>query len=478
MTTAADTRVVFLDLEALENCHNVVQTVCEATKHPGNPVLPLGDVDEWDALQARPWEARTVLYDGEEGIFKCWYAGSDLSTERWWATGYAVSEDGIVWTKPRLGLFEWNGRKENNICLLGYGPVIKDTEEEDPERRYKMVIKGPPRPDEIRAVYSPDGIHWTEGSRIEIFERSRDIVVLLRDDQDPDPDRRYKLVWQDQVKATKAGPEGVRGKFLAYGPDIEHLTPSPANPILSPNDGLEQENHFLMLAPYRGAYVMLYEYGWYMPNDTGNYGSYCADIRLAAGRDGEHYRRVQPHQKVICRGRRGEWDSGFLVISDKPVVKDDIIYLYYAGQGEDWTGWPGGNIPEGYRWRSTGSVRLSRMGVATLRLDGFACLETTDRETPGWATTRSIEVTDRDVRLVVNAGDTQPNRSWIEVEVLDAERDTPLPGFAREDCRDICRDGVLVPVGWKGALGELGDSYIRLRFWLYGTARLYAFGFE
>ena len=132
-----------------------------------------------------------------------------------------------------------------------------------------------------------------------------------------------------------------------------------------------------------------------LPNGTGNFGSYCADIRLAVSRDGEHFKRIQPHQKVIGRGRRGEWDDGFLVISDKPVIKDNTIYLYYAGNGEDWTSWPGGNIPPGYRFPSTGSVRLSRMGLATLEADRFTCLETTDRETPGIVTTVPITMASR-----------------------------------------------------------------------------------
>jgi hypothetical protein len=481
-STAAGSRTLFLDLQGLDARENVVQRVMEATKHPSNPVLPLGDAAEWDALQARPWESRTVLYDAEERLFKCWYAGKDLSTDRWWATGYATSEDGVTWVKPRLGLHEYNGNKNNNICLYAWGPVIKDPADPDESKRYKMIVKGPPRERGIRVAYSSDGTHWNEGARIDIPEWKGvqpDIVVLLRDEQEADPRRRFKLVWQLSVPATKPGPEQVRAKSLAYGPDVEHFTASPANPILQPNDGLEQENHFLMLFPYRGQYLLLYEYGWYAPNGTGNLGSYCADIRLAASRDGEHFTRIQPHQKVIARGRRGEWDGGFLVISDKPILKDDTVYLYYAGNGEDWTSWPGGNIPPGYRFASTGSVRLSRMGLATLAADRFTCLETIDRETPGSVTTVPFDLAARDLRLVVNASDLEPRRSWIEVEVLEGAGGRPISGFTRADCSPVARNGSAVPVAWRDkTLEALGASRVRLRFRLYGAARLYAYGFE
>ena len=98
--------------------------------------------------------------------------------------------------------------------------------------------------------------------------------------------------------------------------------------------------------------------------------------------------------------------------------------------------------------------------------------------TPGHETV-PIEVTDKDVGLVVNLGNIQQNRSWMEVEVLDAEKDEVLPGFERESCVDVCRDDVCVPVKWKTtSLRSLDRSQIRLRFHLYGTARLYAFGFD
>ena len=61
----SERRVLFLDLADVQSRHNVVHTVCQADKHPNNPVLPLGDAHDWDGLQARPWESRTILYDEE-----------------------------------------------------------------------------------------------------------------------------------------------------------------------------------------------------------------------------------------------------------------------------------------------------------------------------------------------------------------------------------------------------------------------------
>ena len=148
MDTSAGSRDGFLLLDGIEETHHVARRVCEAGKHPNNPILPLGDMHEWDAAQARPWSSPTVIWDEEDRVFKAWYSGSDIAPERWTAVGYATSTDGVTWEKPRLGLHEFRGSSDNNIVVMGYGPVIKDPAEPDPARRYKMILRGPrPRTD-------------------------------------------------------------------------------------------------------------------------------------------------------------------------------------------------------------------------------------------------------------------------------------------------------------------------------------------
>ena len=49
-------------------------------------------------------------------------AGSDMGGASWWATGYAVSEDGVNWHKPILGMFEYKGSTRNNIVIEGPRP--------------------------------------------------------------------------------------------------------------------------------------------------------------------------------------------------------------------------------------------------------------------------------------------------------------------------------------------------------------------
>lgn len=79
---------------------------------------------------------------------------------------YAESTDGINWIKPNLGQVEFRGSKENNGIALPDKViegvhVILDEDDPDPSRRYKMVYN--PHNGEtwvIRTATSADGIHW------------------------------------------------------------------------------------------------------------------------------------------------------------------------------------------------------------------------------------------------------------------------------------------------------------------------------
>ena len=221
---------------------------------------------------------------------------------------------------------------------------------------------------------------------------------------------------------------------------------------------------------------MLYECGWYIPTGMGRDGLYAADVRLTVSEDCERFARVNRHQAVMPRGRRGSWDDGFLVIADKWIIRDDAMLLYYCGQGEDWSAWPGQNMPDTYRFASTGCMRMSRMGLATLRLDGSTCVETVDREVAGHLTTTPLRVPPGASALTVNTSDVQRSRSFARVEVLDPDTDQPLPGYTCADSVELDTDSVRASVAWRNAsFAMLSGRSVKIRFHLIGAARLHAY---
>ena len=136
----------------------------------------------------KPWEGNTCAYytvfrdkdaSGEDTI-RMYYRGSGYDNEarektHRQVTCYAESKDGIHWTRPNLGLFEFEGSKENNIVWDGAGTgsftPFKDTNSDcPPEARYKALGQvhrsGTPYyaaqgEMTVFAYKSPDGIHWT-----------------------------------------------------------------------------------------------------------------------------------------------------------------------------------------------------------------------------------------------------------------------------------------------------------------------------
>ena len=75
-----------------------------------------------------------------------------------------ISTDGEHWEKLSLGLYEWNGSKDNNIVCDPEGDghqrpfhIIRDQSAPDPTRRYKGLFNSSDR----YAGISNDGFNWT-----------------------------------------------------------------------------------------------------------------------------------------------------------------------------------------------------------------------------------------------------------------------------------------------------------------------------
>src|SRR6478609_9004048 len=106
-------------------------------------------------LRAAPSFYGSVIRVGDK--YRMWYsAKSDRANSTGNLTpsariAYAESDDGLHWTKPDLGLADFNGNKHNNLVSLA--PVLDQARNEplacfvlhepddpDPARRYKMAV--------------------------------------------------------------------------------------------------------------------------------------------------------------------------------------------------------------------------------------------------------------------------------------------------------------------------------------------------
>jgi hypothetical protein len=89
-----------------------------------------------------------------EGDFRMWYLGVNDTERKKGPRGgfricYAASKDGLTWEKPKLGLVDFAGSKENNIVDFPAGPndlhepivVLHEPDDPDPQRRFKMLFE-------------------------------------------------------------------------------------------------------------------------------------------------------------------------------------------------------------------------------------------------------------------------------------------------------------------------------------------------
>ena len=96
----------------------------------------------------------SVIRVGDE--LKMWYLGS--SEQGVWRACYAVSKDGIKWEKPALGLVELTGNTRNNLVGferkdVGALVLLHEPDDPDPDRRFKMIYEVSPF--QIGAAFSP-----------------------------------------------------------------------------------------------------------------------------------------------------------------------------------------------------------------------------------------------------------------------------------------------------------------------------------
>ncbi len=144
----------------------VVRRFHAPKKHAGNPLI-VGDCGY-----------ASVVRDADTGTFKLWYQthmrGKEDDDKSAYGIAYAESKDGLAWTRPELGLYEWKGTKANNIVWRGSADFRASGQQilelpESARRGFRYVMayhtSGAKRGNNgIHVVGSQDGIHWDKAS--------------------------------------------------------------------------------------------------------------------------------------------------------------------------------------------------------------------------------------------------------------------------------------------------------------------------
>ena len=145
-------RQLFLDDVMISRLDGLERKIGCPEKYKGNPVIRHHQ-KPWQRFRAQLYG--TCLYFPEDKIFKMWYLAGPrfpwkdpvninglVCCPNFQLLAYAESKDGFDWELPVLGLMEFNGSRENNLCRISREnaegvAVVYDPGDADPHRRYK-----------------------------------------------------------------------------------------------------------------------------------------------------------------------------------------------------------------------------------------------------------------------------------------------------------------------------------------------------
>jgi hypothetical protein len=421
------------------------------------------------------------------GLFRCWYqsimAGSfhDVATAGVWGRGddfgyypdrhpmavpflrcsvvsYAESQDGVAWVKPELGLHEWQGNTRNNIVLDGSGAerqfegrltnmdtisVLRDEDEADPAARYKMIchwenshiwdniVSHLDRSEDwikqlhtARAKYmntSPDGIHWNAPLvHIKNCAAGGDYAGVTRDERN----RRY---WFNDRAGMGLPGLGCRLAGLCISSDLYHW-PSTVEQVLAPG-------------PHED-YGRRYEHHGMIPFNYGDQDLAALEISLkgypiasvlASHRDGERWQLPNNRTPFFTVGTAGSFDETIMAVTrNAPFRVGNRLRFYYNGR----------------RFPDQNGDRTGHLGMAEMRLDGFAGM-TADPMTvrrfglPAMLQTQPIVVREDTLELNIEGHERTARVSLQHPDM------SPVQGCDLNDCLPLPEDGVRIPVRWK-----------------------------
>jgi hypothetical protein len=467
-------------------------------RHARNPLI----------TEDRPWELAigwtSVHRDAATGKYQLWYqayAGKRaLAKTHECTVCYAESDDGITFTKPNLGLFDFNGDKNTNIVLIGSGvlgdrycnSVIVDPRDPDPARRYKMAFSDWSMDEKgaywvgMHVAFSPDGIRWTKHPGPPLHRSYYGLKKVqppftgenpFREIASPDGRiRRAALLPLTHSDAADVIYDPTREAFVLYGkmwidgPD-GGLGWKHGMGRSESKDFLHWSKPRLVCAPddadgaleFHTSPVFIHRERYFSLNQILNRADHgMMDVELMVSRDGFEWERPFRAPFFIPRSPGQQFDSGTIVSNANMIVHGDEMRFYYGAYSSGAIG-GGSDI--------TGDDQKSGIGLATLPMDRFAGIRS-EPELPtakikappslGQITLKPLDLAGR-TEISINAN-AEGGAVWGELLDEDGFR---VPGFDKTSAVPLKQDALRHPLAWKvRKIADLSPGRYHLRLHL------------
>ncbi len=429
--------------------------------------MPAGPVLQLDA----PWEGAfsgyfTALKDGD--TYRLYYRGRpNLGADgtKGEVTCMAESKDGIQWTKPKLGLHESDGSKENNIILTespythNFAPFLDTNPACPPDQRYKAVA-GIAKTGLVAWV-SPDGVHWKKLREEGVFRKgafdSQNVAFWSESEQCYVMYFRvFSEGWVDEKTWKPAGYRTVArvtSKDFINWSEPERMsfgdTP-PEHLYTNQTHAYFRAPHLYIGTPMRfmpDRKVLTDEQAASLGVKKG-YAGGCAEAVFISSRGGNRYDRTFMEAWIRPGSDLGNWASraGMTACGVVPTGPAEMSLYKQAHYAQP-------------------SAHLLRY---TLRTDGFASVNAPYKG--GTVVTKPLTFTGGRLTMNFATGAT----GSVKVAILD-EQNKPLPGFTLEESTEHIGDDIARTISWKGGsdVSKLAGKAVKLQF-VMKDADLYA----
>ncbi len=445
--------------------HNIHRDLNQASK--ANDAKPVLVRDKpWE--QANLFQVQSVRRETDKFVMHYGYVGPVDYCCR------AESVDGLLWTKPELGLRDYEGSTRNNLLAYQGAVAFLDSHENDPAHKFKSLfrpLETSSLPHAACLAHSSDGLHW------QAYNQGKPVTGRAAD-------TLSQLVWDEQAKVYRlftrtdfggaGGDTEVRGVREMINPDVK-ADPTNWTTVRNwifdregPAEVKRRQIHTVNFWQHEGIdFGLMVVMEWPAFNipqvDVGNdrrrherdtWNCYLATRRGGHACDWD-LSWIYAEKPLIARGGDGAFDKDLIHNAPSFVTWNDQHWLYY-------TGWPNGHMRHPY---------LPAIGLATLPLDRFIYLEPWKKSEPAWLITKPFKIEGSQLELNADA-----SQGSIAVEVLD-EEGAPLSGFTLQDAKRLEKvDDLRLSPQWKGKgdLASLRGQTVRLKIYLE-KARLFAF---
>ncbi|HEX4130775.1 MAG TPA: hypothetical protein VHZ24_12090 [Pirellulales bacterium] len=424
----------------------------------------------------RPWEKLMISFFltvlDERDKLRMWYICRDAQNRP--NVAYAESTDGLAWTKPNMGIVDYDGSTANNLVGMSSleGVVFRDPNAKA-EERYAycthLIDEG------IVRFHSPDGLRWSRDAQpllrlgadtqnVTLWDdRLGQYVLYLRGWEERADGKLYRKVVRaatsDITRPMSEGPSG--GSRYLWGKEKMPVIDREFPTVFATDEHDPPDSDVYNLSAQR--YPL--DPRWYLGFPSlfqreRNRSDGKLEVQFTGGRDGIHWHRYD-RVPYAALGLADSDSQNMTFMGTGMVVRGDEIWQYGTGFHS--------------RHGDVAARKLRTDGIIyryTQRLDGFVSL---DFDSAG-GSCRTAPVKLDGPRLHVNV-DTGA-LGTLRVALLDAAGE-PIAGYTLDDCRVLRTNATRAVVAWRAGddLTSLAGQQVRLAL-VGARAKLYSFMFD